>query len=182
MANYVTTKRKTFKRYKVKGLPPADSPLYENPPTQEQVDEWLRHYEALIKEAAKLENEVPPFARLYVRQRGRCALSNALMWPQATKRNPHPRHLATFDHIVPRSKGGTNEFSNFWLLCSWVNADRRNLDIETYAEAFGFISITSAFDANTTTTYSPLTLRPPRSSPLLEQWAAWPDVDGDDGS
>lgn len=37
---------------------------------------------------------------------------------------------ATLDHVIPRSKGGTNALRNLRLACSPCNSERGNLDAE----------------------------------------------------
>ena len=39
---------------------------------------------------------------------------------------------STLDHLVPRSKGGTNDASNLFLACRRCNSAKGNLDPERY--------------------------------------------------
>lgn len=42
----------------------------------------------------------------------------------------------TIDHVFPRSKGGTNEFSNIIMVCKHCNSSKRNTDLlEWYFES-----------------------------------------------
>jgi hypothetical protein len=41
---------------------------------------------------------------------------------------PYPKNAATFEHLVPHSKGGTRAQINSLVICSGCNGDRRSKD------------------------------------------------------
>jgi 5-methylcytosine-specific restriction endonuclease McrA len=41
---------------------------------------------------------------------------------------------ASVDHIIPKSKGGPNDPSNYLISCRKCNSDRGNTDIEIWVE------------------------------------------------
>lgn len=74
----------------------------------------LRHFKKLSRDDIK--KMTIALARIYYKQRGRCALSGLKLDETA--------HL---DHIVPRSKGGTNVSDNLQFLDPRVNAMKSNM-------------------------------------------------------
>ena len=66
-------------------------------------------------------------ARLYEKQGGACIGCQLGL----------PMRNLTIDHIVPRSKGGTDEYENLQLLCNACNVLKGNKSQETFLEILG---------------------------------------------
>ena len=63
-------------------------------------------------------------SRLFKKQNGKCHYCN--------KQLSHTK--STIDHIIPRSKGGTDTIDNFVVACYECNCDKSDLNREEYAE------------------------------------------------
>ncbi len=65
--------------------------------------------------------------RLYRQQGGRCYLCDQRMNQKAgCDANPDPRGV-TLDHVIPKSKGGTNDASNIAAACFECNGSKSDL-------------------------------------------------------
>lgn len=74
----------------------------------------VRHFKALRNHKAGIK-----FSRnnVYLRDKGRCQY--------CTK--PIPRHQATYDHVIPRSKGGRTTWENVVIACVSCNQDKADM-------------------------------------------------------
>ena len=61
---------------------------------------------------------------LWTAQQGRCLWCGRATWLPGTVRGEDQRGMATFEHIVPRSRGGTNTPDNLAVACSACNQSR----------------------------------------------------------
>ncbi len=57
----------------------------------------------------------------YIRLGGRCPLCNVIMEVPRSGNKGDKGNMATLDHIVDLAKGGTNDYSNFQLICLICN-------------------------------------------------------------
>jgi hypothetical protein len=66
--------------------------------------------------------------RLYAEQWGRCAHCSLYMWLIRNKRAPiivkGQPYVATIEHLIPRSQGGTNAYENTVAACYGCNQKR----------------------------------------------------------
>jgi hypothetical protein len=74
--------------------------------------------------------------KLYVRQGGLCFHCGARMWLLSRKRKhkfnsrlKNMPYVATVEHLLPVSKGGTDAWSNIVAACFKCNHQRLNMDI-----------------------------------------------------
>lgn len=63
---------------------------------------------------------------MYKRQKGRCPLCQL----------PFPLKDATIDHIIPKSRGGTNIRENLHVTCKQCNFNKNNLTTNEYLERY----------------------------------------------
>lgn len=78
-------------------------------------------------------------ARLYEEQDGKCyycGTPDMYIRGNVTKKyHRYNRHfMATFDHIVPKSEGGTYKFENGVCACLYCNSTRGNITVEAFIE------------------------------------------------
>jgi len=79
--------------------------------------------------------------KLHRRQNGLCCFCGNETWlaVEGVKRqNPPPgmkmKQMATADHKIPQSQGGTNRMSNLAMACSLCNNDRQTTPFEEFME------------------------------------------------
>lgn len=66
--------------------------------------------------------ETGHYGRIGSKSRGRCWYCG--IWFLSVKR--------TLGHVVPRSKGGSNDLSNLVFACQPCNSEKRNMSLESY--------------------------------------------------
>lgn len=66
--------------------------------------------------------------QLWTEQKGRCIYCNhsLILWDKYRK--------PTIEHIIPKSKGGTNHYDNLALACFKCNMYRGNIDLELFMD------------------------------------------------
>lgn len=65
-------------------------------------------------------------ARLFFKQRGLCYWCSRQMTTERPNPKPAPNY-ATFEHLMPRSRGGKSNYDNVVLACRSCNNHRGNL-------------------------------------------------------
>lgn len=69
---------------------------------------------------------------LMERHKKRCFYCNIVVRVLRKKRAPHPRDMATEDHLVPKSKGGSDLLDNLVLACNECNNQRGDMPAESF--------------------------------------------------
>lgn len=79
--------------------------------------------------------------KLFNRQKGLCIFCGCQTWlsvPEVKKQKPPKglkmKDMATADHIIPQSLGGTDKLSNLAMACSLCNNDRQTTPFEEFME------------------------------------------------
>ena len=69
-----------------------------------------------------MKNKKLKFAKVYAKTKGRCAYCGAEL-----KEGNY-----SIDHIIPKSKGGTNNEDNLFLCCKSCNSRKKNRSLEEF--------------------------------------------------
>lgn len=79
--------------------------------------------------------------KLHRRQEGKCCFCGIETWLSVKgikKQNPPPgmkmKQMATADHKIPQSQGGTNRMSNLAMACTLCNNERQTTPFEEFME------------------------------------------------
>lgn len=115
-------------------MPPRMKRFLANPPKRISEAMVRQRRSKAMRRSTKLRSMLKDLRK---EQGNRCAYCKQMMISKASSSRERP-YVATVDHIVPLSAGGTNDRTNLAAACERCNAEKSSMPAEDYRQLWEY--------------------------------------------